>query len=218
MNFLFISTMASSATRRWDHCKLFFACRFNWGLSVRKKSERILKLLEERTLLKEERNRARRLSRGIQGFGSFCQRSTPKQGILREENSLPTTFGRCNSDFNKHENQENMSSCSNHCVDTEAVMSPSLGHQGGIFKSQDSVETESYLDDQGNNQMLHKSETSSNENMTPGNDEFHLWKLKGESNPLLDVGQEDCRLQANIAEDDHPFNSTEMHACSSLLS
>ncbi|TKY48422.1 Epsin-2 protein [Spatholobus suberectus] len=192
---------------------------FNWGLNVRKKSERILKLLEEGTLLKEERNRARRLSRGIQGFGSFSHRSTQAQGVLREK-SLPTTFGRCNSDYNSNDHQENQSFGSNHCLDTAAVKSPSPSHQGGILKSlDDSVETDSYLDDQGNNQMHQKSETSSKENMTPSKEEFHLWNLKGESNPLLDGSQEDdSRLVMYIAEDDHPFNSTEMHAISSLLS
>ncbi|CAA7398119.1 unnamed protein product [Spirodela intermedia] len=44
---------------------------FNWGLAVRNKSERVLKLLEKGPLLREERDRARKLSRGIQGFGRF---------------------------------------------------------------------------------------------------------------------------------------------------
>ncbi|XP_061358630.1 epsin-3-like [Gastrolobium bilobum] len=198
---------------------------FNWGLTVRKKSEQILKLLEERTLLKEERNRARKLSRGIQGFGSFYQRPNPAQGGILRKKSLPTTFDQCNSDFNNHENEENQSFCSNHCIDTAAFKSSSPSHQGGIVKSLDldSVETESefsesYLDDLGNNQMLEKSETSSKENMTPSKKEFHLWNLKAESNPLLDGSQEHSRLGNLVADDDHPFNLTEMHATSSLLS
>ncbi|CAL9103813.1 unnamed protein product [Musa acuminata var. zebrina] len=44
---------------------------FNWGLQVKNKAERVLKLLEKGPLLKEERARARKISRGIQGFGSF---------------------------------------------------------------------------------------------------------------------------------------------------
>ncbi|KAL2541723.1 ENTH/VHS family protein [Abeliophyllum distichum] len=44
---------------------------FNWGLSVQKKSERILNLLEDRPYLKEERAKARKLTFGIKGFGSF---------------------------------------------------------------------------------------------------------------------------------------------------
>ncbi|XP_004505866.1 uncharacterized protein [Cicer arietinum] len=166
---------------------------FNWGLTVRKKSERVTKLLEEGTLLKEERNICRRLSRGIQGFGSFNQRSTPSQVILREK-SLPTTIGRCNSDSNKD-------------VDTVEY-----------FKSLDSKKTMIYHDDIGNNtqQLIQKSESSSKENMEPSKED---WNLNGESKPLLDYGEEDSRLGAFQREDDHPFNSTtEMHTTASLLS
>ncbi|XP_071712689.1 ENTH domain-containing protein C794.11c-like [Rutidosis leptorrhynchoides] len=54
--------------------------RFNWGLRVREKSERILMLLEEdRFFLKQERCRARKLTSGIKGFGSFTQRSVGKR-------------------------------------------------------------------------------------------------------------------------------------------
>ncbi|KAK7404576.1 hypothetical protein VNO78_05529 [Psophocarpus tetragonolobus] len=191
---------------------------FNWGLTVRKKSERIMKLLEEGTLLKEERKNARRLSRGIEGFGSFSHRSTPAPGILREK-STPTMLGSYDSNFNNHEDQENQSSCSNNGVnmDTVAVKSPS--HQGGTFNSLVGVETKGYQEDNlGNNQVLQKSETSSKENMEPSKEEFHLWNLNGESKPLLDC-EEDSRL-GNIrrTEDDHPFTSTEMHSSASLLS
>ncbi|XP_022139126.1 uncharacterized protein LOC111010110 isoform X3 [Momordica charantia] len=51
--------------------------RFNWGHSVRKLSARVVKLLEDREFLKEERSRVRNLSRGIQGFGNFSHRSFP---------------------------------------------------------------------------------------------------------------------------------------------
>jgi len=173
--------------------------------------------MEEGTLLKEERNRARNLSRGIQGFGSFSQRSTQEQGVLHEK-SLPTTFDRSNSDFNNGQSQENQSFGSHHFLDTAAVKSPTPSHEGGFLKSQDDcVEPESYLHDHGNAQMHQKFETSSKEMMTPCK-EFHLWNLKGESNPLLDGNQEnDSRLGMFTAEDDHPFNSKEMHSTSSLL-
>ncbi|CAJ1955732.1 unnamed protein product [Sphenostylis stenocarpa] len=192
---------------------------FNWGLTVRKKSERILKLLEDGSLLKEERDRARRLSRGIQGFGSFSQRSTQAQRVMHEK-SLPATFDRSNSDVNSNDNQENQSFGSNHFLDTAVVKYSCTSHEGGIFDSQDDrVEPESHSDDQGNTQMHQNSETSSAEIMTPSKEEFHLWNLKGESNPLLDGSQEnESRLGIFTAEDDHPFNFTEMHSTSSLLS
>lgn len=44
---------------------------FNWGLTVKYKTQRVLNLLDNRQHLNEERDRARKLSRGIQGFGSF---------------------------------------------------------------------------------------------------------------------------------------------------
>lgn len=173
--------------------------------------------MEEGTVLKEERNRARRLSRGIQGFGSFSKRPTPEQGILQEK-SLPDTFGRCNFEFNNHENQEHQSSFSNHILETAAVKSPSLSHHGGVLNSVDGVGTESYMDDLRNNEMLNESDTSSNENMIPGKEVCHLWSLKGESSLLLEGNQEDSRIQTLIAEEDHPFSSAELHSTSSLLS
>ncbi|KAK6142151.1 hypothetical protein DH2020_006962 [Rehmannia glutinosa] len=73
---------------------------FNWGLNVRKKCERILKLLEKGPLLKEEREKARKISREIKGFGSFCLR-TSSSGLDQENVTKP--FGRCNSEFNSQE-------------------------------------------------------------------------------------------------------------------
>ncbi|XP_051116087.1 epsin-3-like [Andrographis paniculata] len=49
---------------------------FNWGSSVKNKSERIVKLLQDREYLKEERTRARKLTVGIKGFGSFSHGGT----------------------------------------------------------------------------------------------------------------------------------------------
>ncbi|WOL09272.1 epsin-3-like [Canna indica] len=43
---------------------------FNWGLTVRGKTQRVLKLLENRQHLKEERELAMKITFGIQGFGS----------------------------------------------------------------------------------------------------------------------------------------------------
>ncbi|KAK2637517.1 hypothetical protein Ddye_032309 [Dipteronia dyeriana] len=72
---------------------------FNWGLRVRKLSERILELLEsDQAQLNEERSRARKLTRGIKGFGSFRQRcSTTNESCLGDYSSS-TSYGRCNSD------------------------------------------------------------------------------------------------------------------------
>ncbi|CAL0304142.1 unnamed protein product [Lupinus luteus] len=171
---------------------------FNWGLTVRNKLGRIMKLLEEGTLLKEERNRARSLSRGIQGFGSFGQPVSTVQGILREKSS-PTTFGRCNPEISNQENHVNMSYSS--------------------YNSMILWKPRAIQDDPDNNQMLQRSETSSEENMEPEMDKFHVWNLRGESNSLLDCNAQDSKVGHFIAEDEHPFNSTtEMNSTASLLS
>ncbi|KAJ1443192.1 hypothetical protein SESBI_00478 [Sesbania bispinosa] len=70
---------------------------FNWGLSVRKLSERTLKLLRNRDFLKQERERARHLSYGIEGFGSFNQRSSAICNKI---------YGRCNSYYDNNCQQE----------------------------------------------------------------------------------------------------------------
>ncbi|CAK7325688.1 unnamed protein product [Dovyalis caffra] len=77
---------------------------FNWGLSVRKLSERTLKLLENGLYLKEERASARKLTREIQGFGSLCQRSSSADESFKEL-GFRKCF-RCNSDYSYKNNQE----------------------------------------------------------------------------------------------------------------
>ncbi|KAI4368834.1 hypothetical protein MLD38_017346 [Melastoma candidum] len=83
---------------------------FDWGLAVRKKSERVLKLLEKGPLLREERDRSRRLKRGIQGFGSFSGCS-----LVTKASPSPLGYGRCDSQFSpeskEDETQEDNDSC-----------------------------------------------------------------------------------------------------------
>ncbi|WOL16572.1 hypothetical protein Cni_G25359 [Canna indica] len=70
---------------------------FNWGLSVKNKAERVLKLLEKGPLRNEERARARQISRGIQGFGSF-NLSCSSSAQSTEEESSNSRYGRSHSD------------------------------------------------------------------------------------------------------------------------
>ncbi|KAK2997615.1 hypothetical protein RJ639_025087 [Escallonia herrerae] len=168
---------------------------FNWGLNVRKKSERITKLLDEGFLLKEERNRARKLSRGIQGFGSFCHRASSTQGILQE--SSFATFGRCNSQFNDHGNQENQLLNMN-----EEEIRTKLDEN---VKSRDIFSDCERAENFG-------TQTSFKENMAPKKED-----PTGESNPLL-CGHKDDIRNAVVIEADHPFNEAEPLATVSLLS
>ncbi|CAL9247424.1 unnamed protein product [Arabidopsis halleri] len=79
---------------------------FNWGLAVRKKAEKVLKLLEKGELLKEERKRARELSRGIQGFGSFNHKSSSHSLSEDEVLQESTVYRKCNSNFTKKHNED----------------------------------------------------------------------------------------------------------------
>lgn len=75
-------------------------CSFNWGLSVTNSSERALKLLESEPFLKEERARARKLTHGIEGFGSFGLRFSSTDAALK--NSSFKIYGKCNSHCNEN--------------------------------------------------------------------------------------------------------------------
>ncbi|OWM87490.1 hypothetical protein CDL15_Pgr022601 [Punica granatum] len=78
---------------------------FNWGLRVQKLSERVLKLLQERHFWQEERTRARKLTQGIKGFGSFCQRQCSLD-VDFENPSVWKMYGRWNSHGNAYDNEE----------------------------------------------------------------------------------------------------------------
>ncbi|XP_062015005.1 uncharacterized protein LOC133731639 [Rosa rugosa] len=185
---------------------------FNWGLAVRKKSLRILKLLHQGNFLKEERDRARKLTRGIQGFGSFCQRTSSAQGILRE--SSYETYGRSNSDFVNHEDQENQ------------LPSPSIEDLpkklGESKQNNESVSTDSSKE-AGNSSsrdglVAEKPETrtSFKENKVP-KEVLDKWNCEEAFNPLLlGDNKDESRIELST-EDDHPFSDTNNQSASSLL-
>ncbi|XP_062084946.1 epsin-3 [Humulus lupulus] len=170
---------------------------FNWGLAARKKSERVLKLLEKGPLLQEERHKARKLSRGIQGFGSFTQRSSSSQKILRQ--TSVETYGRCNSQFISHENQENVT--------------PYTKDEAFIIKNERpnlSKKTESLS-------SVKAAEMSVKENLAPPEeDDFHGWDRVGEANPLLNGETDESRVGTSI-EEDHPFSAADKKSSASLL-
>ncbi|KAK8598481.1 hypothetical protein V6N13_094450 [Hibiscus sabdariffa] len=161
---------------------------FNWGLAVRKKSERVLKLLEKGPVLKEERNRARKLTRGIKGFGSFPQRS----GILQESSSHPT-YGRSNSDFIHHENQLPLSN---------KVDKPEPWSNETAAAPEEKPE----------------AETSSKENMSPLKEEVHTWTETGECNPLLESENNEAGAGVSIEDDHPFSSNENRASSSMLLS
>lgn len=169
---------------------------FNWGLAVRKKSERTLKLLEKGPFLKEERENARKLKREIQGFGSFSA-----SGRSTKESTI-TAFGRSHSQFNEHGNEENFR-------DSNGSDQPPLISLG---------------DQDVNPEKSKIMKGISKENMAPRNDiikgDFHTWDNDDieDGNTLL-CGQTRYKMNGGVLleEKHHPFSSTEKHSKESLL-
>lgn len=165
---------------------------FNWSLTVRRKSERILRLLERGPLLKEERDRARKLTRGIKGFGSFSlQSSSPPQEILKES-SLAGTFGRCSSEFN---------------IRNKEIPFPS--DDGDSASIQTRAEWSLQRDE--NVSMVRSEKMEESESLVPGSRE----NLVVESKPLL--GGHKAEDWIAVYEEDHPFNEDDSQTTASLL-
>lgn len=176
-----------------------------------------MKLLEKDPLLKEERDRARIVTRGIQGFGSFSQRSFPAPGMLTESSSV-TTFGRSNSQFNSQENRENQISNSNKGMAKEVKLSEQ-SNQDIIFESGNKMVNEKSWDSLFHGQVLESAETQTSfkENMAPNQEELLRWNFPGESNPLLDGKKDESGAEMSSMEEDHPFKKTENQTRASLL-
>lgn len=77
----------------------------NWGSSVINMSDRVIRLLEDRSLLKEERHRARKVAVGIKGFGSFCNRPVSGEESMKE--AISERYLGSNSHFTDCQNKEN---------------------------------------------------------------------------------------------------------------
>ncbi|XP_073063726.1 uncharacterized protein [Primulina eburnea] len=174
---------------------------FNWGLTVRKKVERVLKLLEKGPLLKEERDRARKISRVIQGFGSFCHRTSSGQGTLQESSSVKT-FDRCNSQFNDHAIQEDF-----FLEEAETKRKPekSIDPRVESFTSENIPTGGDSKENPAPNQGILLRELSE-EN----------WFFIGEANPFLDDKKDESAINM-LMENHHPFDDAKHLSTVSLL-
>nr|XP_043636616.1 epsin-3-like [Erigeron canadensis] len=174
---------------------------FNWGLNVRMKSERILKFFNDGNVLKEERTRARKLSRGIEGFGSFSHRVSSENGVLQQ--SSAEKYRRSNTQFNEHGNLEE-----------NQVQDAKLEAGNFIKKKTQNLGSSSGSVD---NLIVEKlgSEFSVKENMAPKEDVV-LAPIE-ESNPLLGDRKNSSKIMVDV-EEDHPFNDEENEAKMSLIS
>lgn len=85
---------------------------FNWGLTVKNKAERVLRLLERGPFLEEERERARKIAREIKGFGSFNLSGAPRSVAHRSGDdggrgdAADGLYGRSNSKYEERWRRE----------------------------------------------------------------------------------------------------------------
>ncbi|XP_058099208.1 uncharacterized protein LOC131243708 isoform X2 [Magnolia sinica] len=204
---------------------------FNWGLTVKKKSEWVLQLLEKRQLLKEERDRARKLARGIEGFGSFCQRSTPS---VRE-----SCFERCNSHYDDYGRAEGLFSsidittkddkfqqkCKLSSSDTDG-QTEDLGTWGSTSTVHIDKNTETIQPPLKENENEQDSTLKSEPHIGSKEDkprikfpteENEIEKDSAEESELLLGFEEDKPRIKFPTEDDHPFSNFEHQTTASLL-
>lgn len=179
-------------------------------------------LLEEECLLKEERSRARKVSRGIEGFGSFSQRPSSAQGILSE--SPITMYTRSKSHFIENGDQEDWFSSVKRKEETTKTM-----FNGAYDSSDENVrlvvnkEAKNMTSNHSlNSQPLANIETQSvsKENVAPKKEyirEFDERNSGGDSKPLLDDENDESRPNIFV-EEDHPFNAAAQLTGASLLS
>ncbi|KAK4441111.1 Clathrin interactor EPSIN 1 [Sesamum alatum] len=185
---------------------------FNWGLNVRKKSERILKLLEKGPLLREERDKARKISRGIQGFGSFCIRTSSGQEFP------PKAFDRCNSQFIDNTNQDDFLLALNENGSTktrEMPLPPTNSKMEDLSPQSSNIQVNS-------KENLVPEETGLVREENGGR-----WNCTVESKiPLLDEQEDEARMNTSTGDHDHhhhhhhhhSFNNAEDLTLISLLS
>ncbi|KAI3926398.1 hypothetical protein MKX01_032586 [Papaver californicum] len=189
---------------------------FTWGLTMKNKSERILKLLEKGPLLKEERDRARKVNRGIKGFGSFTQKTSTTDC----ENQFSVgAFGRCNSELVNHGED-----CENQFSVEEGATERAKNTQQNEFHSSIPEMTKNALNSlevsSNENSLTKKFEMnkSSKENIMPRKEILCTDKTK-ESKPLLACQKyEPGNAFFTIDEEGHPFNNDENQSTTSLLS
>lgn len=113
---------------------------------MRKLSERVVKLVEDEAFFREERARARNLTRGIEGFGSFSlQRSSFIDSSFKELSF--NTYERCNSHHNDHQSCKNQVFGSNEKFLMEEEMKKPQqidGYQDIISKPDTSLDIEDH--------------------------------------------------------------------------
>ncbi|PKA48557.1 hypothetical protein AXF42_Ash017456 [Apostasia shenzhenica] len=190
----FISRAAFEIDDYWRIVEILHK-RFNWGLAVRKKSERVLKMLEKGPMLKEERDQARKVTRGIQGFGSFNYRWS--NGSVDSIKHASEYFGRCNSHYegcNQHEEET--------LEKLEQILDLDAGTRDTSLKRDVAIK-------------IHEKEEATAATATV--DDVEGKGLRPEEVKSLLAGEEMERLKVEFEEDEHPFNAYEHQRMESML-
>ncbi|XP_077239076.1 ENTH/VHS family protein [Tasmannia lanceolata] len=191
---------------------------FNWGLNMRKKSERILQLLEKGELLKEERNRARKISRGIEGFGSFCHRSSSSSDENFRESAI--AFGRSNShytDYTQHEDsvsstEEGLSDADKICTLVADLQTENFNPSGSLDNGRAHKKTENLRQPLKEKMGERSLQNIAKVNIVPTkklvSEERKEWECTRESNPFLGSQKDEPNFDFPI--EDHPFSDPEL--------
>lgn len=154
----------------------------DWGLNIRKKAERILQLLEKEEVLKEERDRARKLKYGIEGSESSLQQSSScLESAIQNESSFDW---KCNSFLSDDSWQENSFS---------SMIEASNSKNTVTWRSLDEVQIQKKIKSVQRSLRRNMSDQSewnieeisaiSNKNLLP---QVPEWDNVEESKPLLD--------------------------------
>lgn len=154
-------------------------------------------MLEKGSLLREERDKARKLTREILGFGSFCLRSK-SPGIVEDSSSPIGRYGKCNSNFNSLDREHQV-------LSDQRAANPQGNQESLAYGYVNKIE-------------MPETRESVKENLVPTKEELHRWDNGvGESNALL-IGKREEFKNGISADDYHPFIDDEPESNASLLS
>ncbi|KAL0370016.1 UNVERIFIED_CONTAM: hypothetical protein Sangu_0319700 [Sesamum angustifolium] len=153
----------------------------------------------------EERDKARKISRGIQGFGSFCLRTSSGQ------ETPPKVFDRCNSEFIDNTNLDDFLSAANEDGSTKTEREKPLPPTNPKMED---LSPKSYNIQVNSNKNLVPVETGLVMEENGGS-----WNCTVESKvPLLDEQKDEARINMSTGDHHHSFDNDEDLTLISLLS
>lgn len=158
----------------------------------------MLKLLEKGPLLQEERDRARKLTRGIEGFGSFGHRMPSPAGASEGPPAF-NPYGRSNSHYSTTQNSS--------AVDDQKENSSSTA---GRVQGQLCKRTESEHEPLKENRIVRGILSVKETGVAGGG------VSPEESKPLIGCGRDVPAME--LQREDHPFSCAQHQPTEALLS